>query len=193
MHQDIGEIVFSEIELQARIGQLANQIASDYQGKDPILLGIMKGCTFFMTDLSRRLAHLNLIIDFMTVSSYGAGTVSSGYVQVLKDLDVEIAGRDVLILEDIVDTGNTLSHVVAMLQERGPASLRICTLLDKPSRRIRPINIDYAGFEIPDHFVVGYGLDYDQRYRTLPYIGILKPQVYMKVEGGANSELVTSS
>lgn len=179
MHADISAITLTEEELQAKVGELARQVSLDYAGEDVLLIGIMKGSTFFLTDLSRRLT-CELVMDYMTVSSYGAGTRSSGTVRVLKDLDVDIRDRHVLIVEDIVDSGNTLSYLLEMLGDRRPASLKICALLDKPSRREQQVPIAYKGFTIPDLFVVGYGMDYNQRYRHLPYIGVLRPEVYLR-------------
>lgn len=179
MHADISAVTLAEEELQAKVSELARQISQDYAGLDVLLIGIMKGSTFFLTDLSRRLT-CELVMDYMTVSSYGAGTRSSGTVRVLKDLDVDIRDRHVLIVEDIVDSGNTLSYLMEMLGDRRPASLKICALLDKPCRREQQVPIAYKGFTIPDLFVVGYGMDYNQRYRHLPYIGVLRPEVYLR-------------
>lgn len=177
MEQDMEKILFTQEQVAGRIRELAQQISRDYAGKAPLVVGILRGSFIFMADLVRQLA-LPVNLDFMSVSSYGAGTVSSGQVNIHLDLQEEIAGRDVLLVEDILDTGNTLSKLVAELQQRRPASLKLCVLLDKPDRRTRPIQADYVGFTIPDAFVVGCGLDYDQHYRQLPYIGVLKPSVY---------------
>lgn len=177
MEQDMEKILFTQEQVAGRIRELAQQISRDYAGKAPLVVGILRGSFIFMADLVRQLA-LPVNLDFMSVSSYGAGTVSSGQVNIHLDLQEDIAGRDVLLVEDILDTGNTLSKLVAELQQRRPASLKLCVLLDKPDRRTRPIQADYVGFTIPDAFVVGCGLDYDQHYRQLPYIGILKPSVY---------------
>ena len=177
MEQDMEKILFTQEQVAGRIRELAQQISRDYAGKAPLVVGILRGSFIFMADLVRQLA-LPVNLDFMSVSSYGAGTVSSGQVNIHLDLQEDIAGRDVLLVEDILDTGNTLSKLVAELQQRRPASLKLCVLLDKPARRTRPIQADYVGFTIPDAFVVGCGLDYDQHYRQLPYIGILKPSVY---------------
>lgn len=177
MEQDMEQILFTQEQVAGRIRELAQQISRDYAGKAPLVVGILRGSFIFMADLVRQLA-LPVRLDFMSVSSYGAGTVSSGQVNIHLDLQEDIAGRDVLLVEDILDTGNTLSKLVAELQQRKPASLKLCVMLDKPDRRTRPIQADYVGFTIPDAFVVGCGLDYDQRYRQLPYIGILKPSVY---------------
>ena len=177
MEQDMQQILFTQEEIAARTRELAAQITQDYEGKAPLVVGILRGSFIFMADLVRHI-HLPLTLDFMSASSYGAGTTSSGLVNIRLDLSEDIAGRDVLLVEDILDTGNTLSKLVAELQTRNPASLKLCVLLDKPERRTRPIEADYVGFTIPDAFVVGCGLDYDQRYRQLPYIGILCPRVY---------------
>ena len=178
MSDSIKEVLDTEEQLQARVKELGAQITKDYAGKDKILLvSVLRGSYIFMADLSRAI-DLPCLIDFMVVSSYGAGTTSSGLVNIRLDLHDDIAGRDVLLVEDILDTGNTLSKLVAELKGRHPASLKLCVLLDKPERRTRPLEADYVGFTIPDAFVVGCGLDYDQKYRQLPYIGVLKPSVY---------------
>lgn len=179
MEQDMERVLFTQEQVAGRICEMAQEITRDYAGKAPLVVGILRGSFIFMADLVRQL-ELPLSLDFMSASSYGAGTVSSGKVNIRLDLQEDIAGRDVLLVEDILDTGNTLSKLVAELQGRGPASLKLCVLLDKPDRRTKPIQADYVGFTIPDAFVVGCGLDYDQRYRNLPYIGILKPSVYEK-------------
>lgn len=179
MEQDMQQILFTQAQVAGRIREMAREITRDYAGKAPLVVGILRGSFIFMADLVRQV-ELPLHLDFMSASSYGAGTVSSGQVDIRLDLQEDIAGRDVLLVEDILDTGNTLSKLVAELQVRGPASLKLCVLLDKPDRRTKPIQADYVGFTIPDAFVVGCGLDYDQRYRNLPYIGILKPSVYEK-------------
>lgn len=177
MEQDMERVLFTQEQVAGRIREMAQEITRDYAGKAPLVVGILRGSFIFMADLVRQL-ELPLSLDFLSASSYGAGTVSSGKVNIRLDLQEDIAGRDVLLVEDILDTGNTLSKLVAELQGRGPASLKLCVLLDKPDRRTKPIQADYVGFTIPDAFVVGCGLDYDQRYRNLPYIGILKPSVY---------------
>ena len=166
--------LISEEKLINRIKELAAQISSDYAGKDLHMICILKGGAYFMTELSKYIT-VPVTIDFMAVSSYGSKTVSSGIVKIIKDHDEPIEGRDVLVVEDIVDTGFTLSYLLEMLKDRKPASLRLCAMLNKPDRRIREVKIDYCGFDIPDEFVVGYGLDYDQHYRTLPYIGVIRP------------------
>ena len=161
MEQDMQQILFTQDQVAARVQELAAQITRDYAGKTPLVVGVLRGSFIFMA-----------------ASSYGAGTTSSGLVNIRLDLHDDIAGRDVLLVEDILDTGNTLSKLVAELKGRHPASLKLCVLLDKPERRTRPLEADYVGFTIPDAFVVGCGLDYDQKYRQLPYIGVLKPSVY---------------
>lgn len=177
MHQDVERILFTEEELAARVRELGARITRDYAGKDLVIASVLRGSFIFMADLTRAI-ELPLTVDFMAVSSYGAGTVSSGQVEIKKDLSDSIEGKDLLIVEDILDSGNTLYYLIDVLEARKPASIRICTLLDKPERRIKPIKADYMGFTIPDAFVVGYGLDYDERYRNLPYIGVLKPEIY---------------
>lgn len=179
MHDDIQEILVSEAELKEKVTQLGEQISRDYEGKNLLLVSILKGSVVFMADLMRAIT-IPASIDFMVVSSYGAGTNTSGLVKIVKDLDQNLAGKDVLIVEDILDTGVTLSKLKPMLELRNPNSIRICTILDKPSRRKADITADYQGFAVPDEFVVGYGLDYDEKYRNLPYVGVLKPQVYQK-------------
>ena len=179
MHNDIAEILITEKELQSRIAELGKEVAKDYEGKTPIFVGVLKGAIMFFADMVRA-TPIPCEYDFMAVSSYGAATISSGKINLIKDLSADIKGRHVVILEDILDTGNTLRFVVDHLLEKEPASLKICTLLDKPSRRTAPIEADYVGFTIPNQFVVGYGLDYDEIYRNIPYVGILKPEVYKK-------------
>lgn len=175
--QDIEKILFQEDELKQRVKELGAQITEDYKGKDLVLITVLRGSYIFMADLSRAI-DLPCVIDFMSVSSYGKGTTSSGQVQITKDLSEDIAGKDVIVVEDILDSGNTLSYLLEILKARQPASVRLCTLLDKPERRVKDIQADYCGFTIPDAFVVGYGLDYAEQYRNLPYVGILKPSVY---------------
>ena len=180
MHQDIDHILVSEEQLQAKVAELGARISADYEGRDLLLVSILKGAVVFMADLMRAVT-IPCGIDFMVVSSYGgANTSSTGLVKIIKDLDQDLSGKDVLIVEDILDTGITLSHLMPMLQMRRPRSLRLCTILSKPSRRKADIEPDYCGFEVPDEFVVGYGLDYDEKYRNLPYVGVLKPEVYSK-------------
>lgn len=177
MINDVEKILFTEEELKKRIAELGEEITRDYEGKAPVLASVLRGSYIFMADLSRQI-KLPVTIDFMAVSSYGSGTTSSGQVEIKKDLSDSIEGKDLIIVEDILDSGNTLFYLRDILRARKPASVKICTLLDKPDRRTRPIVSDYTGFTIPDAFVVGYGLDYDEKYRNLPYIGILKPEVY---------------
>ena len=177
MRDDIGAVLANEEQIQARIDELGRMITADYAGKEPLFVGVLKGCFIFMADLVRA-CDVKCTVDFMVVSSYGAGTVSSGAVEIVKDLSQDIAGRDIIIVEDILDSGNTLSYLTRIMKARNPASIRIVTLLDKPERRTAEVQADYVGFTIPDSFVVGYGLDYDQRYRNLPFIGVLKPEVY---------------
>lgn len=179
LHPDVEKILLSEEELRARVRQLGEEISRDYAGREPVLVAILRGSYVFMADLSRALDIL-CRVDFMSVSSYGAGTTSSGQVNIIKDLSDSIEGRDVIVVEDILDTGNTLHYLFQVLQARHPASLKLAVLLDKPSRRTKPISADYVGFTVPDEFVVGYGLDYNEHYRNLPYIGVLKPAVYQK-------------
>ena len=177
MHQDVERILYTKEELAARVKELAEQLKQDYQGKDLVMACVLRGSYIFMADLTRAI-DLPMTVDFMVVSSYGSGTTSSGQVEIKKDLSDSIEGKHLVIVEDILDTGNTLYYLMQMLKLRQPASIRICTLMDKPERRKKPIVADYIGFTIPDAFVVGYGLDYDEKYRNLPYVGILKPSVY---------------
>lgn len=166
-------VMYSEEEVAARIRQLAEQINHDYEGKEIHLIGILRGGSFFMCELAKRIT-VPVTIDFMSASSYGMSTTSSGVVKIVKDLEEAIVGRHVIVVEDIIDTGRTLSYLLEMLREREPASLKLCTLLDKPDRRVVEVKIDYNGYSIPDEFVVGYGLDYAQKYRNLPYIGVVE-------------------
>ncbi|HIQ61049.1 hypoxanthine phosphoribosyltransferase [Pseudoflavonifractor capillosus] len=177
MHEHVESILYSEEQLRQRVKELGAQITADYAGKEPVLASVLRGSYIFMADLTRAI-DLPVTVDFMAVSSYGAGTKSSGQVEIKKDLSDSIEGRDLIIVEDILDSGNTLFYLMEILKARKPASIRICTLMDKPDRRTQPIVADYVGFTIPDAFVVGYGLDYDEKYRNLPYVGILKPSVY---------------
>ncbi len=166
-------VMYSEEEVSARIRELADQINKDYEGKEIHLIGILRGGSFFMCELAKRIT-VPVTIDFMSASSYGMSTTSSGVVKIVKDLEEQIVGRHVIVVEDIIDTGRTLSYLLEMLKERGPESLKLCTLLDKPDRRVVEVKIDYNGYSIPDEFVVGYGLDYAQKYRNLPYIGVVE-------------------
>ena len=166
-------VMYSEEEVSARIRELADQINRDYEGKEIHLIGILRGGSFFMCELAKRIT-LPVTIDFMSASSYGMSTASSGVVKIVKDLEEPIFGKEVIVVEDIIDTGRTLSYLLEMLKEREPATLKLCTLLDKPDRRVVEVKIDYNGYSIPDEFVVGYGLDYAQKYRNLPYIGVVE-------------------
>jgi hypoxanthine phosphoribosyltransferase len=176
VHADVGEVLVDEATLRARVEELGEMISSDYAGRNLLLVGVLKGAVFFIADLMREL-RIPCEIDFMAISSYGAGTDSSGVVRILKDLDLNIAGRDVLVVEDIIDSGLTLSYLLRTLRARGPASLEICSLLTKPERREIEVPVRYVGFEIPNRFVIGYGLDYAERYRNLPYIGVLRDEL----------------
>ena len=177
LEKDIQEVLFTQEELEKRVRELAAQITADYQGKEIILISVLRGSFIFMADLCRSI-DLDCTVDFMAVSSYGGGTSSTGQVQITKDLSGDISGKHVIVVEDILDSGNTLSYLLKLLEQRKPASIRLCTLLDKPEHRTKPVEVSYSGFTIPDAFVVGYGLDYAEHYRGLPYIGILKPEVY---------------
>ena len=165
--------LLSEEEVDKRIEELGAQISRDYAGETVHLVCVLKGAVFFMCELAKRLT-IPVTMDFMSASSYGSSTKSSGVVKIVKDLDEPLKDRHVIVVEDIVDSGRTLSYLLKMFGDRGPASIRLCTLLDKPERRVTDVKVDYTGFEIPDEFVVGYGLDYDQRYRNLPYIGVVE-------------------
>ncbi|HJW22729.1 MAG TPA: hypoxanthine phosphoribosyltransferase [Candidatus Limnocylindrales bacterium] len=178
LHADIGEVLLTEAQIQARVAELGAQVSADYAGRALTLVSVLKGSLPFMADLMRSISQ-PLRIDLMEVSSYGGSTTeSSGLVRILKDLSSSIEGEDVLIVEDIIDTGLTLNYLVRYLRGKKPASLRICTLLDKPARRLVEIEVDYIGFTIPDQFVVGYGLDYGELYRNLRFVGVLRPEVY---------------
>ena len=166
-------VLLTEEEVDRRIQEIGNQISKDYEGKQVHQVCVLKGGSFFMCELAKRIT-VPVSLDFMSVSSYGSDTKSSGVVKIVKDLDESIKDKDVIVVEDIVDSGRTLSYLMEMLRDRGPRSLSLCTLLDKPERRVIDVKVDYTGFAIPDEFVVGYGLDYDQRYRNLPYIGIVE-------------------
>lgn len=166
-------VMISEEDVDAKIAELGKQISEDYAGKQVHLVCILKGSVFFTCELAKRIT-VPVSLDFMSVSSYGDGTKSSGIVKIAKDLDETLEGKDVIVIEDIIDSGRTLYYLLEVLQKRQPNSLRLCTLLDKPDRRVKDVKVDYVGFEIPDEFVVGYGLDYAQKYRNLPYIGIVE-------------------
>jgi hypoxanthine phosphoribosyltransferase len=176
LQQGVGEILVDEDALQARIRELGREISSDYAGRDLLLIGVLKGAVFFMADLMRRLT-VTCEVDFMAISSYGGATDTSGVVRILKDLDLNIEGRDVLVVEDIIDSGLTLSYLMRNLEAREPASLEICSLLTKPGRRRIDVPVRYVGFEIPDRFVIGYGLDFAERYRNLPYVAVLSDEM----------------
>jgi hypoxanthine phosphoribosyltransferase len=174
LERAVGEILIDADSLQRRIGELGEEISADYAGRDLLLVGVLKGAVFFLADLMRHLA-VPCEIDYMAISSYGASTDSSGVVRILKDLDINIEGRDVLVVEDIIDSGLTLSYLMRNLEAREPASLEVCALLTKPERREIDVPVRYTGFEIPNRFVIGYGLDFAERYRNLPYVGVLDP------------------
>ena len=167
------EVLISEQEVEARVQELADQISKDYEGKELHIICILKGSVFFTCELAKRIS-IPVTLDFMSVSSYGDGTESTGRIKIMKDLDDPILGKNVLVIEDIIDSGRTLAHLLSFLKVREPKSLKLCTLLDKPDRRVVPVDVDYVGMEIPDLFVVGYGLDYAQKYRNLPYIGVVE-------------------
>ncbi|TKH45303.1 hypoxanthine phosphoribosyltransferase [Paenibacillus sp. FSL R10-2782] len=177
MQNDIQEVLISEEELQSKIKELAAQLSAKYEGKNPLVICVLKGAFIFMADLVKSIT-VPLEIDFMAVSSYGVSTKSSGVVKIIKDLDASVEGRDVLIVEDIIDSGLTLTHLIELLKNRNANSVCVVTLFDKPARRTVNLEADYTGFTLPDAFVVGYGLDYAEHYRNLPYIGILKPEIY---------------
>lgn len=177
METFIKEILLSEEEIQKRVKELGKEISLDYQNKNLMVVGILKGAVIFMADLVKNI-KLPITMDFMAVSSYGSSTISTGEVRIIKDLDFSVEGKDILIVEDIIDTGLTLNYLTDNLRKRGASSVKICTLLDKVERRTVGVHVDYLGFEIPDEFVVGYGLDYAEQYRNLPYVGALKEEVY---------------
>lgn len=174
---DVESVLLSAEELAKRIGEIGAEITADYAGKEILMIGVLRGAVIFMADLARAI-KVPVAIDFMAVSSYGVGTSSSGVVRILKDLDENVEGKHLLVVEDIIDSGLTLNYLLENLKSRKPASIKLCTLLNKPERRKVQVNIDYNGFNVPDYFVVGYGLDYAEKYRNLPFIGILKPAVY---------------
>ena len=177
MEKDVARVLISEEQIRQRVKEMGAQISEDYAGKDVVLLCILKGAVQFFSDLSRQMT-CNLEMDFMSISSYGNGKRTSGIVRIAKDMDTSITGRHVLIIEDIMDSGHTLKHLKKVLEAREPASLKICCLLDKPSRRECDITPDYTGFVIPNEFMLGYGLDFNNFYRNLPYVGVLKPEYY---------------
>lgn len=189
MKNDIKEILYTKEQLALIVKELGEKLSKDFEGREPVLVSVLKGAFVFMADLVREVS-IPCTVDFMAVSSYGSGTETSGKVKIIKDLDTNIEGRHVIIVEDIIDSGVTLSHLMEMLRERKPASLSLCALFDKPERRRVKVDIDYKGVTVPDEFVVGYGLDYDEKYRNLPDLCVLKPEVYTKQSGDKG---VTSS
>lgn len=179
MRNDIESVLFSEEKLAEIVQRIGRQISEDYKGKNLLMVSVLKGSVVFMADLMRAIT-IPCSIDFMCVSSYGSGTKTSGVVKIIKDLDINLKGYDLLVVEDILDSGLTLSYILEILQSRSPKSVKLCTLFDKPDRRTADIKPDYVGTVVPDEFIVGYGLDYDENYRNLPFVGILKPEVYTK-------------
>ncbi len=177
MMEDIQDVLFTERQIAVEVERVGKEISRDYKDKNLLLVSVLKGSVVFMADLMRSIT-IPAKIDFMATSSYGSGTKSSGVVKIIKDLDIPLSGYDIVLVEDILDSGKTLHYLLELLRDRNPKSLRICTLFDKPERREAPIEADYVGAVIPDAFIVGYGLDYDEKYRNLPFIGILKPSVY---------------
>ncbi|MBN2899297.1 MAG: hypoxanthine phosphoribosyltransferase [Clostridia bacterium] len=177
MRNDVKSVLYSEAVLNEKVAEIGAKITEDYAGKDLLVIGVLKGANIFLGDLVRKI-ELPVQIDFIAASSYGSSTESSGVVRIMKDLDYSIEGKHVLIVEDIIDTGLTLHYLLDNFRSRNPESLAVCTLLDKPERRKVPIDVKYAGFDIPDEFIVGYGIDYAEKYRNLPYIATLKPEVY---------------
>ena len=177
MLDDILTVLITEEEIKSRVFELGKQISEDFGGEDIVVIGLLKGRFMFIADLMRAIDS-HVAVDFMAVSSYGSGTVSSGEIKVKKDYSIDIEGKNVLVIDDILDTGRTLAFVKDYLSVKSPKSIKICTLLDKPDRRTSKVNVDYVGFSVPDQFVVGYGLDYDEKYRNLPFIGVLKPEIY---------------
>lgn len=179
MMNDIQEVFFTERQLAVIVERMGQEISRDYKDKNLLLVSVLKGSVVFMADLMRSIT-IPAKIDFMATSSYGSGTTSSGVVKIIKDLDIDLAGYDILLVEDILDSGKTLSYLMELLKDRNPKSIRICTLFDKPERREAEVKASYIGAEIPDAFIVGYGLDFDEHYRNLPLVGVLKPSVYEK-------------
>lgn len=177
MNNDIEKVLYSKEEIENKVASLGQQLSKDYEGKKPLVICILKGAILFMSDIVRKM-DIPLEMDFMDISSYGGGTISTGEVRILKDLDTSVKDRDVLVVEDIVDTGRTLKALSELLLQREAKSIKICTLLNKPDRRVEGIDVDYVGFKVPDEFVVGYGMDYAGKYRNLPYVGVLKPAIY---------------
>lgn len=179
MLEDISRVLITQDQIQARVSELGKQITEDFRGEDIVVIGLLKGCFMFIADLMRAI-DTHVAVDFMVVSSYGSGVVSSGEIKVKKDYTIDIENKNVLVIDDILDTGRTLSFVKDYLSVKSPKTIKLCTLLDKPDRRTTGIKVDYIGFSVPDAFVVGYGLDYDEKYRNLPFIGVLNPEVYNK-------------
>lgn len=177
IEEDVQEVLLTKEQIAQRVKELGDQISTDYKNKDLLMLSVLKGSVVFMADLMRQVS-VPAEIDFMVLSSYGSGTKSSGVVKIIKDIDIELSGKDILVVEDILDSGMTLHYLKGLLEGRHPASIKIVTLADKPSRRAVDLQADYTGFEVPDEFLIGYGLDYNEHYRNLPYIGILKPHIY---------------
>ena len=177
MEQDILQVLYSEEEIKQRVAEMGEELYDRFADKNPLFVGVLNGCFVFMADLVRA-SQMKSELEFIAVSSYKNGTKSSGVVQITRDLQCDITGRNLIVVEDILDSGNTLSYLLKVLENRNPASIRLCTLLDKPERRKKHVEVHYSGFTIPDAFVVGYGLDYAEMYRNLPYVGILKPEVY---------------
>mgnify|MGYP005963883355 CR=1 FL=1 len=177
MVNDVKEILFSEEKLASIVKDMGKRISEDYQDKNLLMVSVLKGSVVFMADLMRAI-DIPCRVDFMAVSSYGAGVKTSGVVKIIKDLDIPLEGYDLLVVEDILDSGMTLSYILELLRSRGPRSIKLCTLLDKPDRRTADVHADYVGAVVPDKFIIGYGLDYDERYRNLPFVGVLKPEVY---------------
>ena len=181
MHEDILKVLITEEELSNKVRELGARISEDYRGRNLLMVSVLKGSVIFMADLMRAIT-VDARVDFMAVSSYGNGVKTSGVVKIIKDLDLPLDGYDILIVEDILDSGKTLSYLIENLKQRNPASVRIAALLDKPERREVDIRPDYKGFEVPDEFVVGYGLDYAEKYRNLPFVGVLKPEIYTSAD-----------
>lgn len=177
MNKDIERVLVSQEEIEKRVSDIASHIEKDFEGKEITLIAVLNGSVVLVSDLMRKIKN-NLTVNFMKVSSYGSSTESAGNVKIVKDLDCDIEGKDILIVEDIIDSGVTMSYLLKMFWDRRPNSIKVCTLLNKPGRRRVEVPVDYIGFDIPDEFVIGYGLDYDEKYRNLPYIGILKRSVY---------------
>jgi hypoxanthine phosphoribosyltransferase len=177
MKEDIAEIIISEQELQRAVKKLAIQISNDYQGRQPLLIGVLKGSVVFLADLIRHI-DLPLEIDFLGITSYGSSAKSSGVVKITKDCRIDLSGKDVILVEDIIDTGNSVEYILELLHQKGAKSLKLCVLLDKAEAHTKDIKVDYRGLMVPNEFLVGYGLDYNEKYRNLPYIGILKKEVY---------------